>query len=404
MEEVRIFVSYTTRNNEVHGLELGQAFAEYLEDAIKKSDQLRNTTFTIFRSMDIPAGRTWSKDLVEYLNRCNVFVALCSPEYFRERWPGLEWSFFQHRLRSGKTFFPATLPELVIPVIWTSLDDYKPQILKNLQIVKLTERSPDATPLRGYYLDLDPYGRRLRGAMEKIAVRIVQAVRAAQQLATTNKMKIDDMVPELDESQVSKVAPAFGGSNHFIGPPKPCSVVPAVPGVLGSWAPFGLPANSSAMTWAMAEQHIPYLRADKEIQRYNFRTGGDETSFESPPDMTDSEVTGLFLADSAHLTTVPAAGVALKTTFDGWGNGSGKRRVLIVSPSQTALDKHFDDAAKSNERTVVNLGKDNIDAFTRSLADGLEAQWKDLTTQEQARSASVLPSSPPVREEPNDGA
>ena len=231
-----------------------------------------------------------------------------------------------------------------------------------MQIVKFTEGHPDTAPLREFYFDFDPTHARRRAAVEKIAVTILKSVIEARRQGP-----IDELLPELDARQVSEIEPAFG-VEFFTFKPRRCSVSLSIPTALEEWAPFGLPSTYPPMNWAKAEQHIPYLRAEKEIQRFNFRAEDPVSASPRPEDA--GEVTGVFLVDSAHLSGAAPARNEFKRTFDEWG----RRRVLVIAPNATVLDTHFTGAAA--EYTIVHLGIANMDDFVRGLSDGLRAQWK----------------------------
>lgn len=52
---------------------------------------------------------------------CRVFIALCSPRYFRSDHCGREWSVFANRLHQHQAA-TGTVPPALIPVVWASAD------------------------------------------------------------------------------------------------------------------------------------------------------------------------------------------------------------------------------------------------------------------------------------------
>ncbi|GAA4473480.1 TIR-like protein FxsC [Phytohabitans houttuyneae] len=67
--------------------------------------------------VDIGRGASWSEPAVEALSTCAVFVALCSPEYFRQPVCGKEWGVFAARLGAYQRAYHQPAPAL-LPVLW----------------------------------------------------------------------------------------------------------------------------------------------------------------------------------------------------------------------------------------------------------------------------------------------
>jgi hypothetical protein len=69
----------------------------------------------------IPSGRRWSKELLDALSTCQVFVALLSAQYFSRPWCGMEWHAFSQRAVVSRPDHRGSSETAIIPVIWASL-------------------------------------------------------------------------------------------------------------------------------------------------------------------------------------------------------------------------------------------------------------------------------------------
>jgi len=79
----------------------------------------RDTEVGFFDRHSIPPGAAWPEELVGALSRCKVFIALCSPRYYRSVPCGIEWNVFEQRLRRYDEQHRLRAPAL-IPLAWTN--------------------------------------------------------------------------------------------------------------------------------------------------------------------------------------------------------------------------------------------------------------------------------------------
>ena len=86
----------------------------------------------------IEPGRPWSGALVKALADCPVFLALCSPAYYRSVSCGREWSIFEDRLAEAGDEPPALLP-----LIWQPAADVPSAVRRRQHITAAAGGLPD---------------------------------------------------------------------------------------------------------------------------------------------------------------------------------------------------------------------------------------------------------------------
>jgi hypothetical protein len=67
------------------------------------------------------AGASWPTDVIDAVSTCRVFVALCSPRYFRSEPCGKEWAVFGWRLAAYTRATNHRAPALM-PLLWVARD------------------------------------------------------------------------------------------------------------------------------------------------------------------------------------------------------------------------------------------------------------------------------------------
>lgn len=72
----------------------------------------------IDRSMG--GGNHWTRELLEAVGTCQVFVALLSAPYFKSTWCGMEWFAFTQRRVIRKAGAGIAHQTAVVPVIWAA--------------------------------------------------------------------------------------------------------------------------------------------------------------------------------------------------------------------------------------------------------------------------------------------
>jgi TIR domain len=71
-----------------------------------------------YMDRSIPDGGRWTKELLEAIGTCQVFVALLSPSYFNSHWCSMEWHAFSQRKVTRRSGGGGDHQTAIIPVIF----------------------------------------------------------------------------------------------------------------------------------------------------------------------------------------------------------------------------------------------------------------------------------------------
>jgi FxsC-like protein len=105
------FLSYARGNDDPYV----ERFYEDLCDEVRVLVGERPSTEVGFLDRrSIRPGEMWSSRLIEALNRCETFIALCSPDYFLSEACGREWEIFAQRSRNAREAAGTAL----LPLMW----------------------------------------------------------------------------------------------------------------------------------------------------------------------------------------------------------------------------------------------------------------------------------------------
>lgn len=72
-----------------------------------------------FMDASLEGGGRWDDAILSAVGRCQVFVALLSPAYFRSQWCAMEWNAFARRRVQPHYAGAAGHDTNIVPVLWT---------------------------------------------------------------------------------------------------------------------------------------------------------------------------------------------------------------------------------------------------------------------------------------------
>ncbi len=82
----------------------------------------------------IAGGAHWTRELLEAIGTCQIFVALLSAPYFTSPWCGKEWHAFSQRKVISKASGKSDNQTAIIPVVWAPVPiDQSPAIVNRVQ-------------------------------------------------------------------------------------------------------------------------------------------------------------------------------------------------------------------------------------------------------------------------------
>jgi len=129
----RIFVSYSAADDSRGEI---RAFLTDLERSLVQVSGHSTAGMIFFAgSAEHSAGTAWNETLVRELERCDVFLPLLSPSFFRSAWASREWGYFESRLLRGQPDDrqPA---RLIVPVSWRPVESGAiPAIVAGHQVI-----------------------------------------------------------------------------------------------------------------------------------------------------------------------------------------------------------------------------------------------------------------------------
>jgi FxsC-like protein len=105
------------------------ALTQAIQDrAGPRADRIRG-----FYDQEIPPGSDRNESLRQALGEAEVFVPLCSPNYFSRSWPGREWACFEIRLKQARV---EDRTARIVPVLWAPIHEpeYKNYIQEALAV------------------------------------------------------------------------------------------------------------------------------------------------------------------------------------------------------------------------------------------------------------------------------
>jgi FxsC-like protein len=119
------FLSYAHANDNDAGLV--KTFYEQLSAWIAQRVGQPAASVGFLDTYELHQGVGWGDELESALSRCRTFVPLMSPDYWKSRWAGAEWSFFERRC--------ANVGALAIaPIQWVApFEGVHPEFARRLQ-------------------------------------------------------------------------------------------------------------------------------------------------------------------------------------------------------------------------------------------------------------------------------
>jgi hypothetical protein len=436
VSKIKVFISYCTANEEREGYI--SEFAETLREMFRNGEDGGVDAHVYHSGHNIVPGDDWREGLEAELDGCDIFMPMCSPEYFRSDWCGREWAYFRERVRAS-TPFNRPLPALIFPVIWKRLDQM-PSVLEHIQTATFTPAGYPQKSLRQLYLTP---GRAYSGAVNQLATEIVH-----------KKNAFSNELPSPLGRSLGQIESAFDTAYSTL-PRRPCAVVLGVPNLaeLGTlsaaepcvthaysadrsrWAPFSSPppvpaasaptappaaalpaateagngaepaahptdpaagattqsaeptppgAVSNGLTWADAEQRFPVLRAYWEMRRRNFIPDDPMIELLDPlrrsrsKRLKDDHTPALFLVDGWAL-----GAKAAQDWFEATFTRCDERRLLLhatpgAPPAGNGTPIHAFAANETNNKppTYLYLDNSNINDIVESLEEGLTQLWE----------------------------
>ncbi len=105
-----------------------------------------------FMDTSIPSGTHWTRELLQALGACRVFIPLLCGPYISSEWCGMEWYAFSQRMVSFGSEFAHQTP--IIPVIWAPY----PRNLTPQAVQAIQHFSPDGMPNVDVVGEYEKYG------------------------------------------------------------------------------------------------------------------------------------------------------------------------------------------------------------------------------------------------------
>jgi hypothetical protein len=85
---------------------------------------------------EIKLGAIWKPEIIESLQTCRAFLALCSPAYFNSDYCGKELAVFRRRLLAHNSETP---PPLIFPVLWEVDERVKAALATHFEGIQYTQ-------------------------------------------------------------------------------------------------------------------------------------------------------------------------------------------------------------------------------------------------------------------------
>jgi FxsC-like protein len=144
-------------------------FIADLNRAIGQQAHVQPDQIHAYYDQEIPPGADRNEWLRRAIGEAEVFVPLCSPNYFSRSWPGRELASFQIRLERAKAEDSA---DRIVPVLWAPTHDpsYDRYIQEALAIAKFEPRY-EKNGIRGLQ-DLTSYHAAYNSVVANVAQRI----------------------------------------------------------------------------------------------------------------------------------------------------------------------------------------------------------------------------------------
>jgi len=131
-----------------------------------------------FIDRSMASGTRWTRELLEAIGTCKVFVALLSDPYIASPWCGMEWYAFSQRKVTRRTGAGSVYETGIIPVLWTPVpQDRLPQVVGEVQ--RFAPRGLPGVSIPARYAAEGVYGlMRMRQKMHYQAVvwRLAQSI------------------------------------------------------------------------------------------------------------------------------------------------------------------------------------------------------------------------------------
>jgi FxsC-like protein len=119
------FLSYAHANDNDAGLV--KTFYEQLSGWIAQRVGQPAASVGFLDKYELHQGVDWGDDLKAALSRCRTFVPLMSPDYWKSRWAGAEWAFFEQRCANTGT-------TAIAPIQWVApFEGTHPEFARRLQ-------------------------------------------------------------------------------------------------------------------------------------------------------------------------------------------------------------------------------------------------------------------------------
>ncbi|GAA4731427.1 TIR-like protein FxsC [Phytohabitans rumicis] len=165
------FLSYAHGSSD-HLVE--EFFADLSGEVREHAGRERQEEVGFLDRIHLHAGDRWPPTLIEALQTCRTFIALCSPRYFRSVPCGKEWGVFSRRLAADP--WPGPPSPALIPLFWLPAE--VPAHLSDLQYRDRSFGAPYAEHGLRKLLQLRKYRDDYLEFLASLAIRVTATAHA----------------------------------------------------------------------------------------------------------------------------------------------------------------------------------------------------------------------------------